>query len=409
MEINKHGNSKASLWEYLPDTATLPKYLNSTDLIELSMCCKDYRNQLEPSVLENLGTSTWVCNNEEDYEALKNNSCYHKILKLLKSDIGNKLKFVKGFTIYGEINYRFAKKLVKLLSNIKSLKFYLIDYRNCEYSILTILKGMKQLEHLSIYIFSYRDRNYTYINKKHVFSKSLKSLRVITDYCDDEYLPIYETIDSSYVNLRFLTIGSNKMLENLSYEMPNLKEVELLYSRDLDSIKVAEFLKANPQVTKIFTEFDQPSKAAFKTILSSKSIEHWFVSREYSDEIEINNLPLNYSINHLSIGGYIFANLALKIINACKNLETLNLEDYRNVEEFCWSKLDHKINRLEVSYDTFTPKDFKDFDTLKLFNQIQFNPIFCDDDFTNELDGYKFNNYGLIPTISEVCTLKLID
>ncbi|KXN69915.1 hypothetical protein CONCODRAFT_7614 [Conidiobolus coronatus NRRL 28638] len=130
---------------------------------------------------------------------------------------------------------------------------------------------MKQLEHVKIYALSYRDHNYTYINKKLLFSKSLKSLRVITDYCDDECLPIYETIDPSYVNLRFLTIGSNKMLLNLSYEMPNLKEVEVLYSKDIDSSKFSEFLKANPQITNLSTEFDQPCEATLKLFYHQKT------------------------------------------------------------------------------------------------------------------------------------------
>jgi hypothetical protein len=105
MDIIKYKEVKATTWEYIPDTDTLVEYLGRRDLIELSKCCKSFRNQLERRVLENLSLYTWESNNKDIYEELRiineffEDYDLEKALEFLKNDLGSKLIFVKKFVL----------------------------------------------------------------------------------------------------------------------------------------------------------------------------------------------------------------------------------------------------------------------------------------------------------------------
>ncbi|KXN69924.1 hypothetical protein CONCODRAFT_7625, partial [Conidiobolus coronatus NRRL 28638] len=330
MDIKQNNESQAVSWEYIPDTDTLLHYLDRKSLIELSKCCKRYRNKLECRVLENLSLETWERNNWEICEELIESENIKKVLEFLETDLGIKLKFVKRFTLYCEVNCGFADIFVKLLPNIKTLN--LIDGLSYKHIFLgeglaTILKSMKCLEH--VYLANIDKIEYKEI-KNQYFPKSIKSLKITyyspPIYNEDE-LAIHNTIDSSYINLFSLTISSNRMLKNLACGMQNLHEVEIEEIEHLDAPKLVTFLKANPQIRKLKTVcLNYFNDEIFKTILSSKSIVHWNIKNYNDEEIEASNLPSNYSIKYLEISPSVPDLLALQFIYSCKGLDTL---DYR--------------------------------------------------------------------------------
>jgi hypothetical protein len=91
MNINQYNPDQAVNWGYLPDTTTLFQYLGRRDLVELSKSCKCYRKQLERQVLENLSLDYWRRKNMSIYRELEKSRNYKKILKYMKTDLGNKL------------------------------------------------------------------------------------------------------------------------------------------------------------------------------------------------------------------------------------------------------------------------------------------------------------------------------
>jgi hypothetical protein len=230
MNIKQSGKDKAASWEFLPEFDILLSYLDRKYWVELSKCYKRYRNQLERQVFEKLELGYWYYNIWRIYEILPETCKSKKISKLLESDLGCKLKLVKSVSLCSDMSQEFAAIFVKLLPNVKSL----ILYENCdngcnwEQGIIATLSCMKHLEYVELgYIYEPRE---DYSIRKQIFPKSLKSLNIYfskyIDY-DNESIGIYDTIDFSYLNLYSLTIVSDRILQNLSFGMPNLREVAI--------------------------------------------------------------------------------------------------------------------------------------------------------------------------------------
>ncbi|KXN69921.1 hypothetical protein CONCODRAFT_7622 [Conidiobolus coronatus NRRL 28638] len=413
MRTEQPNQSQEISWKYLPDTTTLVQYLDRICLIELSKCCKYYRYQLERQVLEKLSLSTWIGKNMDTYIELTESNNYKKVLNLMKNDLGSKLKLVKKITLDCEIDHPFAKKFVELLPNIKTLRFY-ENHEGCcentELGLITILNGMKHLQHAE-FRYYWEPLDHIYANKQ-IFPKSLKSLKIFryghfSNY--DDSLKIYDRLDSNYTDLYSLSIVSNRMIRNLASEMPKLQEVEINDVLDLDTSKLVEFLKANPQLKKLNTCFKQINEEILNTILSSKCLEYWNINSTYWKEKKINSLSSNFSIKHLGVDKSLSTDLAIQFIQACKGLESLELKHYNGLKGFNWSNFEQRINILRLSYSYFTPSDIKEIESSKLFKQIHFELHTPIEKFIDEYNIDKLKNYRFIPSISKYCTLKLIN
>ncbi|KXN69153.1 hypothetical protein CONCODRAFT_8441 [Conidiobolus coronatus NRRL 28638] len=413
MDIKQSNYDQAVNWEYLTNMSTLLRYLNGESLVELSKCCKRYRNQLEKRVLDNFSIYAWERNNMKTYRELKQSGKIEEVLEFMKTDLGSKIKFIKKLKLSYEVDCKFAEKLVKLLPDIKFLSLYGYDDYDCSLGqdLTAVLKYMKHLEHL--YISGIDETIDDYSTKKQIFPKSIKYLRIdvnhiiVSDYGDGE-LSIYDTIDTSYINLYSLTIVSNRMIQNLSLGMPNLKELEIRDNGTLNQSKIVEFLKANRQLKKITTNFLNYDEEIIKTMLFSKYLEHWSTLSGSWKGIEINNLPSNYSIKYLKIYSDIPTSLTCKIVNSCKNLETLDTDsEYFNKLDLL--KFKRRINVLNLSWGVPAFKAINEIDSSSLFNQVDLCRIYSIEKY---IDGYnldKLMNYKPVRLISGAYILKLIN
>jgi hypothetical protein len=415
MDNKQPKNDKDDSWKHLPDTDNLLVYLDRKDLIELSKCRKSYRNKLEQQVLENLNLDTWKSNNEDIYEELTESYKLENVLEFLKNDLDNKLKYVKKFALNCQVDYSFAQVFIKLLPNVKSLSFY-----GCECCICTccdldctlgghsenILKNMKHLEHI------YFNGINGYIDEcnpqNQIFPKSIKSLnigKIHPDSYDEVHLFIYNTIDVSYVNLYSLTIVTNRMLQKLSSGMPNLKEVEIKYIDYWDKANIIAFLKANPQLKKLNIQYFTYNEEIFKIILSYQYLEHLNIKIGSCEGMEVNNLPPNYSIKYLQIYNSLSDTLALQVINACKNLEYLDLDG-----DFDWLKVERRINKLKLIYNRYITNDtIIKIDCSRLFNSVNIELDTYNQDEINKIINFKLSNYKIIPYTAKACTLNLLN
>ncbi|KXN66740.1 hypothetical protein CONCODRAFT_11350, partial [Conidiobolus coronatus NRRL 28638] len=369
-QINK---DKATSWGYIPNPDTIIEYLGRKELIELSKCCKFFRNQLKSRVFENLSLETWERNNKEVYYELKKVHRLEEALESLKTILGIKLKFVKIFTLHCQVNCGFAEIFVKLLPNVKTLNLIStvigFDYWLGE-GLLTIFKGIVRLEHL--YLYNVDPEISHYSNESQILPKSIKSIKVgcSANSIEDDILTIYDTIDPSYINLHSLTIVTNRMLQNLSSGMPNLKEVKIKEGFTMDQSKLVAFLIANRQIKKLCIDQLRYNEEILNTVLSSKYLEYWDIYDWNWRDIDVNTIQSNYSIKYLIIDSAMPAPLALQLINACKFLEALELEINHETKDLDWSKLDRKINKLKLRYSRYTTNIIKEIDTLRLFNSI---------------------------------------
>ncbi|KXN66733.1 hypothetical protein CONCODRAFT_11342 [Conidiobolus coronatus NRRL 28638] len=407
--------NQAANWEYLPNINTIVKYLYRGDLMELSLCCKRYRNQLEHRVLEKLDLNVWKYNNWNTYNKLKETGKVARVLKFLKSDLDNKHKFIKKVTLESDIQVPFAKELNILLPNIKTLILH-GDYfdNSVGLGLITILKGLKNLEIVKL------NRVWGPIidfnTKRKTFPISIKSL-VICDFpeykFDDGILTIYDSIDHYFTNLYSLTIATNRVLQNLSYGMPNLREVELKDVYILKGSNIVAFLKANPQLEKLTTNFMNYNEEILKTILSIKNLKYWNICYGSWEEIKAYSLPSNYSINYLKLHDSIPAALTYKFTNACKTLETLDLGHYK-LHEFNWSTFDRRIPILKISYNIFKRKNInrkaiKSIDDSRKFNSIHTERESCVIEFIEKYGKNTLNNYKYIPSNTQSYIFKLIN
>ncbi|KXN67113.1 hypothetical protein CONCODRAFT_10882 [Conidiobolus coronatus NRRL 28638] len=416
MDNKQTKESQAINWEYLPDTTTLSQYLGRKELIELSKCCKRYRNQLNRKILEYLNLVIWDSDNDEISNEDNYNIKYEIVLRLLKIDLGNRLKLVKGVNLDCFINPSFSKRLIKLIPNIKLLRFINNSSDSNLFNILTtVLKGFEQLEHVEfVYDSELLGNNYA---RKQIFQKSIKSIKI---NFDGYYIPIadgltiYDTIDSSYINLQSLSIITNRTLQNLSCGMQNLREVEIIDTGNLDTSTLVTFLITNPQLKKLITtNLEYKDEEIVKTVLCSKYIESWCINDRDGNESVTRNLPSNYSIKYLKLDSRIFTPLALKIINACKSLETLEFNPNNNLNNLNLSKFNQRVNILKLfnvyRYYPGFEKIIKKIDSLKLFNQVHVSYSCEGDEVVYE--EYSFDllkNYKIITITSGVGIFKLI-
>jgi hypothetical protein len=109
------------------------------------------------------------------------------------------------------------------------------------------------------------------------------------------------------------------------------------------------------------------NKEILNTVLNFKYLEYWRISYHLWKGIEISKLPSNHSIECLEFGGSIPAHLTLKIINACKILETLNIgASYFSGLDLL--KFERKVNILKLSYGNYTLDIINKIDSSTLFN-----------------------------------------
>ncbi|KXN67114.1 hypothetical protein CONCODRAFT_19837 [Conidiobolus coronatus NRRL 28638] len=384
----------------------------TSDLIELSKCCKSYRKQLELRILESLDLHTWKDNNYQIYDELKESLKLEEVLEFLKTDLSSKLKFVKKFNLDCEIDCTFARIFVKLLPNIKSLRFEGFDDFDCclKEGSVSIIKDMEHLEH--VFFRSIKEKISDYYIKKQIFPKSIKSVRsncIFGSIFAEDELTIYEIIDASYISLCSLTILTNRMLQRLACGMPNLLEVAIENKYTLDTSKLVVFLEANPQLRKLSIRLYRFSEEIFKYILSCKYLECLSVISDRWERLEINNLPSNYSIKYLKIYCEQFAPLTLHLINACNILKTLEFVHIREFYYLDWSKFKRRINILKLFGNSSGLGIINEIDNLKSFNQIHLK---YDYSINEEICNYnldKLNNYKLIRLISKDFIFKLIN
>jgi hypothetical protein len=409
MNIKQTNEDQSGNWGYLPDTNTLFKYLGKKDIMELSKCSKLNRKQHEREVLKKLDQNNWDYNYRKIYYKSRESSTLkvEKMLSLLEADLGCKLRFVKKFIFYYEISNIFAKEFIRLLPNIKELNFCIcrIDSK-LMLGLKVILNGLTCLESVKFssdwLIISDN------VTKSLIFPKYLKRLEINSCLIyknNYNILGLFDTIDNSYLKLYSLTIVSNRMLQNLSLGMPNLKEVEIYDYDCLDQSKIAEFLKSYPQLKKISTYAVDYNEEIVKAVLSSKCLERWSTYHGNWEGIEFNNLPSNNSIKYLEIFSDIPTSLIYKIINSCKSLQILYI-NYNTFIELDLLKIEERINLLKIGNCVRRIEYIIELGSSKLFNRVHINFYSTVEDLVEKYSIDKLKNYKLIPSAYKSCAIN---
>ncbi|KXN69912.1 hypothetical protein CONCODRAFT_79093 [Conidiobolus coronatus NRRL 28638] len=413
MSTNKSALYKAANWQILPDISILCQYLSRNDLIELSETCKRIRKQFNSEILKKLNLSTYGSKfsireriNSSNFDEILNS-----LLNLLEEDLKNKLHLVKEIAIHWPFNDQYASRIVSLFPSIAKFQFSGGFSYWSKIGLLTILNGMRHLEHVELSFHGYVKPSFS--SKDIPFSKSLKSIKIYNLEVTSELQSILDSIDSSYTNLTSLSITSNKMLQNLSIKMPNLKEVIILNNPSFDNSLILEFLKKNPQLAKLEIFFNQYTTELINAILSSKNLKYLVIQECIDLEIEsFDNYHVNDSIEKIELGPGSIAGLASLLINNCQNAKTIELREFVIVESdlFSLKVLNQRISTLKFDFCSFyrAASCIQALDSLKNFNRATFIECNSIDDYYDYYEGdadsfisedifSNLSNYELIP------------
>jgi hypothetical protein len=396
MGITQPNESKITNWEILPESVTLLQYLNRADLIELSCCCKRYRNQFERIVLRNLNDSGYDVKRLDNYLILGKEHSFDNFIFMLERDLGNKVKYVKEFNFWGSLSRELARNIATLLPNINRIRFFYWCENESELGLITLLDSLKNLKHIE---FDIIDEDLPDIeSSEQIFPNTLCSIKVNIANDAPYFVPIFNTIDSSYANLTSLSIVSNKMLTNLAHCIQSLSEVEVINHWDLDDSVLLEFIKQNPQLAKLEINFNKISGKILESILSSKCLSYFSIikNRYYFNE-EFNYFPINYSIKKLRLRGIISAELALKIINSCKNLKNLELINCNFLrDKFEWDNINQKISNIHFINCYCNGELIQTLDKLQIFDKGIFSHCYG----THGPEGFNLKNFARFPFTS---------
>ncbi|KXN67877.1 hypothetical protein CONCODRAFT_9975 [Conidiobolus coronatus NRRL 28638] len=193
------------------------------------------------------------------------------------------------------------------------------------------------------------------------------------------------------------------MLSNLSSNLTNLKQVEILNYWDLDNDILLEFLQNNPQLTSLKVNFNIIDSEVYNSILSLKYLNYLSINKESFVEMHISNFPISYSITHLSIGKCISDTHSIKLINACINLSTLEFHarDFVYDSLIEWDLLERRIKTLQLTDCNLDDQDIQLLDYGKFFDKARFIKRTGVYNAVGQLKYGGLINYRLLPEIGE--------
>ncbi|KXN66060.1 hypothetical protein CONCODRAFT_12172 [Conidiobolus coronatus NRRL 28638] len=319
-------------WIYLPEPKTLSQYFNSNDLIELSKVCKKYRNQLKSQVLRTI-TIPQDCGKLYDSGPSFSKYTFDYIMDYMKRDLFNNTHLVKEIMFQHCLTVQLTKDIFALFPKISRIT---ISNRNHSLKALAeVLYDSNYLEHITL-----RANSKAYVSLSSKFTKFFKNLKSVKLIVFPEVFSDtlqFDIIDSSFSNLRYLTIANNSMLTKLSNGFPSLVFVEFTEHYLFEKAELLKFIINNPQLKKLTIATDSLNCKITNSILRSNSLHELHLTKNTGyNEIDFTNCTENLNIKHLKYSGLIYNEIVIGIVKACKNLEAFEMckSSYRCLAQF---------------------------------------------------------------------------
>jgi hypothetical protein len=409
MEISKLNSEKEITqdivnWMYVPELDTIIQYLNTPELIELSLACKQYNNKITKKLLSHISLIGFprILPKNKLILIFRRRQTLGNLLYNLRADYGLKLDWVTQVTFNDSNNSEFSRKFSKLFPNVKTLIFKNAPNTKCLVGLKDILYGLACLKRIEFWI-SEGD-TFNYITSNEIFPRTLESILINVNHYSPAFFSNFDLLDRTYINLTQISIISNDMLTNLTHTLPNLVEVHILNYWDLDNEQLLKFLQLNQNLKKLITKFSHPSIEIINLILSLKKLEYWKIDKYSFMECDISNLPQNSNIKTLSLGRKLFGNAALQLINSCKALTTLEFVDcdLTNYDtSLKWHKLQARPMLIKLVNCQVSTLSIKTLDNLALCNRAEFTSSHCSLHIIRELNNIGLMNYVFIPSLTE--------
>jgi hypothetical protein len=403
-EVDNDTNS----WEYLPDTDIFYQYFNQNDLIELSKACKKYRAQLKFQVLKKLNIDNRV-HGYLNITTCDKKRVYESIIDSLKLDFANNFHLVREVIIKYGFTSEFACDFFTLFPKISSIKINSSGNHSLR-NLITTLHGSKCLKHVSINS-NFRRFNPLSENIYYSFFYQLKSIHIsVPPLLAETKLP-FDIIDSSYTNLKCLTVVDNRMLSKLSNGISSLLYVKFSHEYQFSLEELKNFISNSIQLKQISISDRHLDEKIINSILALKNLYKLEISFSRSEMVNFNMYIENYSIKHFMYAGYgpmSYNTIVFNILKMCKNLkiyQVSNVECYEDVMRSEFPVIDTLLlSRLFCSsMSKLVPKPSK-FNKIKFRGGCRFGTIADQllkypnvewvpkQDYTRETDEFTFIN-----------------
>jgi hypothetical protein len=339
------------------------------------------------------------------------------LAELLVEELGQKAKFFKILIIHDALISKLCHVVFEVFTNIETViisggKYY--SNHLALATMLTVITNLKSVEFCSNILNQY---DFIKIDEKYRLPTIVKRVKVLQKGFDELHFELLERIDSTYTELKELTIFNQRMLANLKDStFNNLKKLEFLPHSEFNSDYVINFIQLNQDLNNLTLPYNILNSAVLEAILNLKQLTYWKISYPPDDIFQIGYLPVNSSITYLNLYSYIPGAVLIPVLNSLKSLKTLEFSNY-NFEDFVsipWHQYKSKIHTLLLNglincngnVDYMVPLD--KFEIIKFWNIFDLNYMLINHDFENltnwrVLEGTKVNlkNFTLVKKGSE--------
>jgi hypothetical protein len=333
--MNKNKPQESNIgnnWVYLPEPSILSQYFNSSDLIELSKVCKKYRNQLKSRVLRSI-IIPQDCGRLYDSGPSFSKYTFNYIMDYMKRDLSNSTHLVKEVIFQHCLTIQLTKDIFSLFPKISRIT--ILNRSHSLKALAEVLYDSNYLQHITL-----RANSKAYVSLSSKFGKFFKNFKsvkliVFPDVFND--ILQFDIIDSSFSNLRYLTIANNTMLAKLSNGFPSLLFVEFTEHYLFEKAELLKFIMNNPQLKKLTIATDNLNYDVINSILNLNSLYELHLTKNTGyNIIDFTNCTENLSIKHLKYSGLIYNRVVIGIVKMCKNLEAFEMckSSYRSLAQF---------------------------------------------------------------------------
>ncbi|KXN66912.1 hypothetical protein CONCODRAFT_11137 [Conidiobolus coronatus NRRL 28638] len=195
-------------WEFLPDVINdLSNYLPHSDLIELSLVCRNYRAQLRKPIFKTLILFMHPVKTLNEYSDIPGRrNKFNRIIEEMKKFSKDNPSVVKEIYICSNLPQYFIREL---LDTFKNIECFTIMELKCP--MVPILNKPNNLSRLRLEIFFNVDVDKSIVDSLLKFCKKMKFLEIYAFWDYRSRSPPFFQINSTFTNLTTLVVYNPKI------------------------------------------------------------------------------------------------------------------------------------------------------------------------------------------------------
>jgi hypothetical protein len=358
---------------------TISQYLSQNDLTELSKVCKNYRAQLRPQVLKTMSISNIYQDKyrETQMVSFKSGRKVENTINRLRDDLRGFHSLVRKVILKLELPKQFTSEFFALFSEISHVVAYISQSSSLN-NLIESLNSLTSIKHFTLYSIP-GNFNTLGHNVNYKFFHSLNSIKLYSDDDIDDLEFPFSIVDSTFTNLKYLTITNNQTLSKLLNGLPSLICAEFFDGCDLNNAELYMFIINNPQLKEIAILSDYLGDDIINSILILQRLYKLRIIDRYStNEKQLRIKTESYSLKHFTYVAYGYgysrdSQNIVGIIKVCKNLKVFETDNSTLTSSFgtVINQNFPEINTILVNIPSYV-RDISTLSKLTKFKELKF-------------------------------------